>query len=60
MAAPVTRVPWSEKPQVLDRHCTCHFIWSQRADDGRITRHERLWRDPKCKIHGHDARPSPF
>jgi hypothetical protein len=50
--------PYAERDDIIARHCSCHFVWSDQ--DGKIVRRERLWRDPKCKLHGSNASPSPF
>jgi len=52
------RVPYAERERQINEFCTCHYIWSER--DGETKRHERLWRDPKCKLHGHNTERSPF
>jgi hypothetical protein len=59
MAAPVSkRQPYAEREQTIREFCSCHWLWSER--DGIIIRHERLWRDPKCRLHGNDTKEAPY
>jgi len=53
------RVPYAERERLIRDHCTCHYVWSQKPD-GPVTRHERMWRDPNCKLHGNTTARSPF
>ena len=54
----MTRVPWAEREATIREFCTCHWVWSER--DGRIIRHERMWRDPQCTLHGANAKEAPY
>ena len=52
------KTPYAERDDIIREFCSCHYVWSDQ--DGKIVRHERLWRDPKCALHGTNATPSPF
>ena len=51
--------PYADRPEVRAEFCSCHYVWSQKPD-GTIVRHELLWRDPKCRLHGNKKERSPF
>jgi len=53
------RVPFRERPHTLDQWCSCHHVWSE-GKNGETIRHERLWRDPACKLHGSSVKEAPF
>ena len=53
------RVPYAERDRLIRDHCTCHYAWSEGPGE-EITRHERYWRDPKCKLHGDDVKEALF
>ena len=50
--------PYADRPEVRAEFCSCHYIWSDR--DGKIIRHELMWRDPKCRLHGNKKKEAPF
>jgi hypothetical protein len=52
------RKPYAEREATLREFCTCHWLW--RDQDGQRVRRERLWRDPKCALHGTSAKEAPF
>ena len=53
------RVPYAERDRLIRDHCTCHYAWSEGPGE-EVTRHERYWRDPECKLHGDDVKEAPF
>ena len=53
------RVPYAERPEVIERHCTCHHVWSQGAD-GKPRRGERYFTDYRCPLHGYRAEEAPY
>ena len=53
------RTPYAERERQINEFCTCHYVWSQKPD-GAVTRHERMWRDPACKLHGNRVERTPY
>jgi hypothetical protein len=53
------RVPYAERDRQINEFCSCHHVWSEGENGTRI-RHERLWRDPACKLHGNTVQPEPY
>jgi len=52
------RVPYAERPEIIERHCTCHWVWTE--SDGRPIRHNVAYINPTCPLHGDRRQPSPF
>ena len=53
------RTPYTERDAAIRDFCTCHYAWSEGPGE-EVTRHERMWRDPHCKLHGDNAEGAPY
>ena len=53
------RVPYAERPEVIERHCFCDYVWSL-GPDGEPIRHERYRVRHDCPLHGGHAKGAPF
>jgi hypothetical protein len=58
------RVPYAERPEIIERHCTCLWVHTQDPDnpdnpDGpaRSRLHMTM---PECPLHGSYRERSPF
>ena len=58
-AVAIGKIPYIEREAVILEFCSCHYVWSE-GKNGEIIRHERLWRDPRCPLHGNDTKEAPW
>jgi hypothetical protein len=54
------RVPYAERPDVIERHCTCQWVWSETQDTRTPKRQGMYYANPTCPLHGGHAKEAPY
>jgi hypothetical protein len=55
------RVPYAERPDIIERHCTCLWVHTRDPDNPDGPARSRLHMTmPECPLHGDRRQPAPF